>query len=191
MRQLKYYIACSVDGFIAHEDGSFDGFLMEGEHILDLAKSFPETFPAHFRDVLGIYAENKCFDTVLMGRKTYEVGSNIGVTNPYPHMRQYLFSRNMEESLDENVELVSSDTVRFVKDLKNHTGKDIWLCGGADLATTLFNENLIDEIILKVNPFLIGSGIPLLAQTIEQTALELIERKVYGNGVLLLQYRVS
>jgi dihydrofolate reductase len=42
-------------------------------------------------------------------------------------------------------------------------GKDIYLCGGADLATTLFAENLIDEIILKLNPLLFGSGIPLFS----------------------------
>jgi hypothetical protein len=70
MRQLKYYVACTVDRFIAHPDGTHDSFLMAGEHFTDLIATFPETFPAQFRDVLGIGGENKCFDTVLMGRKT-------------------------------------------------------------------------------------------------------------------------
>jgi dihydrofolate reductase len=191
MRKLKYYVATSVDGFIAREDGSFDGFLQEGEHINDLLVSFPETFPAHFRDALGIHAENKWFDVVLMGRKTYEVGLNVGVTNPYPHMKQYLFSRSMKESPDANVELVSENAAEFVRNLQHEMGNDIWLCGGADLATSLFNDNLIDEIILKVNPFLMGSGIPLFSRDIKLTNLELTDSKIYQNGVLLLFYRVK
>lgn len=189
MPELKYYIACSVDGFIAHKDGSFEGFLQEGEHITDFLESFPETFPVHFRDALGINPENKYFDVVLMGRKTYEVGLNVGITNPYPHMQQYVFSRSMKESPDPNVELVSEDAVALVKSLKNQTGKDIWLCGGADLATTLFAEKLIDKLILKVNPFLMGSGIPLFREAIAPTDLELTDSKIYA-GVLVLHYRV-
>ncbi len=86
MRELKYYVACTVDKFIARKDGSFDCFLMEGEHVADLLKNFPETIPAHFRDKLGITAENQCFDAVLMGRRTYAVGLQEGITNPYPQM---------------------------------------------------------------------------------------------------------
>jgi dihydrofolate reductase len=66
MRALRYYLACTADGFIAHADGSFDGFLLEGEHVADFLESY------------------KWFDTVLMGRKTYEVGLREGKTNPYP-----------------------------------------------------------------------------------------------------------
>ena len=85
MRKLKYYMACSVDGFIAHEDGSFDGFLTEGEAIADYFESLDQ------------------FGAVLMGRKTYEVGLKEGKTDPYPHLESYLFSRSMRESPDERV----------------------------------------------------------------------------------------
>ena len=197
MRQLKYYVACTVDRFIAHPDGTHDGFLIEGEHFVDLIAIFPETFPAHFRDILGISGENKCFDTVLMGRKTYEVGLKVGVTNPYPQMHQYVFSRtltassdrNVELSSDRNVELTSIDPVAVVQELKQQQGKDIWLCGGGDLATTLFSE--VDELILKVNPFLLGAGIPLFAGVFKQTMLELTNSKVYNNGFMLLHYQVK
>ncbi len=173
MRKLKYYVAVSVDNFIAHEDGSLGGFLLEGEHVADYLESF------------------KWFDVVLMGRKTYEVGLKMGVTNPYPTMKQYVFSRTMKESPDENVELVSENIVELVRELKNQTGKDIYLCGGANLATMLFAENLIDEIILKLNPVLLGSGIPLFSGVIKQTDLELTDSKIYKNGVVLLFYRVK
>lgn len=53
MRELKYYVACTVDGFIAHEDSSVDGFLSEGEHVTDYLESL-----------------QKWFDVVLMGRRT-------------------------------------------------------------------------------------------------------------------------
>jgi [ribosomal protein S5]-alanine N-acetyltransferase len=131
MRQLKYYVACTVDRFIAHPDGTHDGFLTEGEHFADLIATFPETFPAHFRDVLGISGENKCFDTVLMGRKTYEVGLKVGVTNPYPQMQQHVFSRTLTASPDRNIELISTDPVAVVKDLKQQQGKDIMPFNGA------------------------------------------------------------
>lgn len=191
MQELTYYVACSVDGFIAHTDGSHDGFSQDSEYLADLFTSFPETVPYHLRDAMDIRGENKCFDVVLMGRKTYEVGLKEGITNPYSHLKQYLFSRSIKESPDENVELVSENAIELVTGLKDKAGKGIWLCGGADLATTLFANQLIERLILKVNPFLMGSGIPLFSGVISQTALELTNRKIYENGVLLLDYRVS
>lgn len=172
MRNLKYYVACSVDGFIAHEDGSWNGFLPDGDHVTDYLDSL------------------KNFDAVLMGRKTYEIGLKEGKTDPYPTMDSYVFSRSLKEILDENVTLVTENTAEVVKNLKNRPGKDIYLCGGAELASILFAENLIDEIILKVNPFLMGTGIPLFSGTVDQTQLNLIDTKKYENGVLKLCYKV-
>jgi dihydrofolate reductase len=189
MRQLKYYIACTVDRLIARQDDSFDFFLMEGEHGTDLLTTFPETIPAHFREKLGITTENQCFDTVLMGRRTYEIGLKEGISNPYPQMKQYVVSRTLKESPHQRVDCVSSEPVAFVRALKTQPGKDIWLCGGGTLATILFSE--IDEMILKIHPILLGTGIPLFAGIIQQTALELTDSKIYSNGVMLLNYRLK
>jgi dihydrofolate reductase len=188
MRELKYYIACTVDRFIAREDDSYDFFLMEGEHIADLLATFPETIPAHVRVQLGITAENQCFDAVLMGRKTYEIGLREGIRNPYPQMKQYVVSRSLRESPDPDVELVSTDPIALVRELKQQSGQDIWLCGGGNLATLLFSE--IDQLILKVHPILLGSGIPLFSGNIQQTSLQLTDSKLYNNGVMLLHYRL-
>jgi hypothetical protein len=68
MRDLTYYVACSLDGFIARSNGSFDFFLMEGDHLEDIVESFPETIPTHSRKALGVSGGNRVFDTVLMGR---------------------------------------------------------------------------------------------------------------------------
>lgn len=191
MRELTYYVACSVDGFIAHTDGSHDGFSQDGAYFADLFSSFPETVPSHLRDAMGIHSENKWFDIVLMGRKTYEIGLKDGVTSPYSHMKQYVFSRTMQNSLDESVQLVAESAVELVTTLKNETGKNIWLCGGANLAATLFENCLVDQLILKINPFLMGSGIPLFSKVIQQSALELTSSKIYENGVVMLYYRVK
>lgn len=193
---ITYYVASSLDGFIAHEDGTWGGFLTEGEHFADLFASFPETLPDHLRDVLpdhlrealGVRGVSKRFDVVLMGRGTYEEGLKLGVTHPYPTMKQYLFSRTMTESPDAQVELVSENAVAVVGALKHEPGKDIWLCGGG-LATTLFSE--IDEMIVKLNPVLLGSGIPLFSGDVQQTDLELTDSKVYRNGFMLLHYRLK
>ncbi len=172
MRKLKYHIACTVDGYIARADGSFAGFVAEGEHVTDYLASF------------------ETYDIVLMGRKTYQIGLDLGVTNPYPMMKQYVFSRTLATSPDENVTVVSENIPALVKALKMETGQDIYLCGGAELAALLFREQLIDEIVLKLNPLLYGSGIPLFSSVIAQTFLQLISSKTYDNGVVLLQYQV-
>jgi dihydrofolate reductase len=190
MRKLTYYVACSVDGFIAHINGSHDGFSQDGEYFADLFSSFPETVPSHLRDAMNIHAENQLFDAVLMGRKTYEIGLKDGITSPYSHMKQYLFSRSFQESPNENIELISENAIEVVTCLKSATGKGIWLCGGANLAAALFAHNLIDELIFKINPFLMGSGIPLFSGIIQQAALELTSSKIYKNGVLLIHYNV-
>jgi dihydrofolate reductase len=191
MRELTYYVACSLDGFIAHTDGSYDGFSQDGEYFADLFSIFPETVPSHLREVMGIQSEHKWFDTVLMGRKTYEIGLKDGVTSPYSHMQQYLFSRTIQNSPDHSIQLVSEKAIELVEYLKNQTGKGIWLCGGANLAATLFKNSLIDQLILKINPFLMGSGIPLFSGVIQQAALDLTCSKIYKNGVVMLYYNVK
>ena len=161
MRNLVYYIATSLDGFIARPDGSFEDFPWNDEFIADLQTAFPETFPAPFWNGEHGRVENQRFDTVLMGRKTYEVGLREGLTNPYPTLDQYVFSRSMKESPDPAVVLVSQDAVGVVQALKRESGRSIWICGGSELATDLFEARLIDEVIIKLNPIIFGTGIPL------------------------------
>ena len=191
MSELTYCIACSLDHFIAHHDDTHDGFCFDRDYLGDLAARFPDTFPVHLRSMFGIDADNQWFDTVLMGRKTYDVGFKAGVTNPYPHLQQYLFSKSLKVSPDEQVTLVLEDAVQFVEQLKQLPGKGIWLCGGANLASSLFAAGLIDRLILKVNPFLMGEGIPLFADAIPQTALTLTDHKIYENGVVILHYQID
>jgi dihydrofolate reductase len=188
LRKLTYFIACTVDGFIAREDGSFDFFPMTGEHLPYIVEEYPETIPGHLRDVLGVRGGNRHFDTILMGRKTYEVGLSIGVTSPYAHLRQYVMSRTMPESPSADVRLVSTDPVDLVRELKREGGLDIWLCGGAGLAGSLYNE--IDELIVKVNPVALGAGIGLFAGARGPTRLELKDHRTFVGGVAIHRYDV-
>ena len=190
MRELIYYVAITVDGFIAHPDGSIDGFPWNETYGTDLATTFPETMPAHFRSAEHRQISNKWFDVVLMGRNTYEVGLREGFTSPYPTLQQYVFSRTMKESPDEQVTLVSSDPADTVRDLKQEQGKAIWLCGGARLAAVLYQADLLDRLIVKVNPVLFGTGIPLFTSVVKQTTLELTGHKSYPSGHMVLHYRI-
>lgn len=191
MRELIYYVAVTLDGFIAHPDGSFDKFPWDNDYGADLAQTFPETLPAHARPAEHRSLENRWFDTVLMGRNTYEVGLKVGIGSPYPTLRQYVFSRNYTESPDPQVTLVSGDAVEAVQALKQEDGKAIWLCGGSVLATTLLTAGLIDRLILKLNPVVFGSGIPLFAPVVTQVLTELTDLKRYPSGHMILYYNLK
>jgi dihydrofolate reductase len=171
LRSVHYYIATSVDGFIARADGSFDCFPMEGDHVA-----------AYQADLAG-------FDTVLMGRKTYDVGLSFGVTNPYPTMKALVFSRTLEASPDPNVELVRGDPAERVRALKAAPGGAIYLCGGGELAGQLWRAGLVDELTVKVNPLVLGAGLPMLAGLAE-TPLQLASQRTFESGVVFLRYRV-
>jgi len=181
-----YYVACTIDGYIARADGSRDWALPDGEHFADLIAKFPETFPVHLREALGITHHPRRFGAVLMGRKTYEVGANAGITSPYAPLCQYVVSRSMSQTLPSTVHLHRGAALALVRQLKAEDGKDVWLCGGSTLAASLFCE--VDELILKINPVVIGSGIPLFDGRVHSRPTTLAEHKVYANGFVLARY---
>ncbi|MFE2911744.1 dihydrofolate reductase family protein [Kitasatospora indigofera] len=189
MRQLTYYVGTTLDGFIAGPDGQFDFFPFEGDLAAALLAEYPETIPAHGRGPLGLDGvANKRFDTVLMGRATYEPGLAAGVAGPYPHLRQYVFSRTLARP-HPAVEIVSTDPVAFVRDLKRQDGAGIWLCGGADLAGQLLAE--IDELVIKRYPVVIGSGIPLFRAPFLPAGFTLTDSRVFNTGATITTYATN
>jgi dihydrofolate reductase len=191
MRKLVYFVAVTADGYIAHLDGSHDGWVLEGDHAPDIGQRFPETIPTHWQQALGLPPQNKQFDTVLMGRKTYQIGLDEGITSPYGSLEQYVFSRSMTESPDPSVHLVNDDIGGCVRRLKEADGQDIWLCGGGEMAALLSADGLLDEVILKYHPVIFGSGIPLFGALARPVVLELKSTTVYASGVQLMHYAVK
>ena len=180
MRKVVYSLTNSLDNFIAREDGGADWILMDDE----LMKEFPQLFAR--------------FDTVLMGRKSYDVAYAQSHTHDtsqgeagFMGMKTYVFSRTMKENPGGEVELVSGDAGKFVRELKNGPGKDIWLMGGGELAASLLKENLVDEINLAIQPVLLGAGVPLFPEVGEQFNLQLVDSKTYKNGTVSLTYQVN
>lgn len=163
-RTLTYLVAASVDGFIAGPDGDDpsgpDGFWpVTDDYVRFLAEEYPETLPAGAREALGITGRGSRFDTVLEGRRSYEIGLAAGVTDAYPHLRHLVFSTTLESLPDPAVELVRHDPVERVRALKREAGGGIWLVGGGTLAAALVSE--IDELIVKLSPITTGAGISL------------------------------
>lgn len=191
MREIVYYVASTLDGFIAHQDGSFTGFPWDDGFGADLRARFPETFPVHLGGPTGPGDANQLFDTVLMGRRTYEVALREGITSPYPSLAQYVFSRTLARSPDPHVTVTDEDPVTLATALKEQSGRAIWLCGGATLASALFTAGLVDRLIVKLNPVVFGAGIPLLGSASAQRALTLTESQVYPSGHALLDYHVT
>jgi dihydrofolate reductase len=114
-----------------------------------------------------------------------------GKGNPYSGMKSYVFSRTLKPQKQGDLEIVAGDAVKFVKRLKKADGKDICVMGGGELARSLFDAGLIDEIGFNIHPVLLGSGIPLFHEMKRQIDLELLECKAFKNGCVYVSYRVK
>lgn len=158
MRTLVYYVATTIDGFIADPDGDTEFLRTTAETARALFERLPESCPAHLRDMFGIAGKPLRFDTVLLGARTHRPALEAGLTSAYPHLSQIVITRG-ELPEDPTVRRISGDLVSAVQELKARPGKDIWLCGGGGIAGQLCDE--IDELQIKINPVLAGSGTPL------------------------------
>lgn len=190
MRELTYYVAVSLDGYIAGPGGEFDSFLAEGDHAKPIWERYRGTAPTRLAEAVGLDVADGPFDTVLMGWNTYAVGMpDQHLANPYEHLRQMVFTRHHDAPAgSDGVEFTDADPVETVRRLKQEEGKGIWLCGGGALAATLADE--IDRLALKLNPVLLGDGIPLFGtRDYAPTTWERTGTQAFGSGVTLAEYR--
>jgi dihydrofolate reductase len=190
MRALTYFVAVSVDGFIAGPDRADPtGYWPVSEDYAEhVVAEYPETLTGAARAALGVTAAGTHFDTVISGRRTYEIGLAAGVTNAYPHLRHVVFSRTLGLIPDPAVELLHSDPVEAVRAFKLESGKDIWLVGGGDLAGALYAE--IDRIVLKLSPLTLGSGVGLFGSSgpFNVRGWRLVDHVVLASGAGFLTY---
>lgn len=174
MRKVVFGGGNSLDNYFARKDDAID-WLMWTDEVTRIMTDYW-----------------KRFDTVVMGRRTYEVGLRMGWnSDAYPGVKNYVFSRTMKKKPAPGVEIISADVVEFVRKLKQEQGKDICLMGGGLLAKPLFEADLIDEIGFNIHPVLLGSGIPIFHEMDHQIDLELLECKSLKNGCVIVTYRVK
>ncbi|HWV23387.1 MAG TPA: dihydrofolate reductase family protein [Thermomicrobiales bacterium] len=192
MRKLVYLIAMTIDGYISSAPtDNPDFYFVEGPQASDLLEEFPDMIPTHVRPLIGMAPEtpNRRFDTVLMGRNTYEIAARSGITSPYSHLRQIVISGTFDDEDHPEVEVWNKNVRERVQQLKREDGADIWLCGGSSLATALVED--IDEMILKISPVVLGSGVPLFDDRVGPRHLTLTDHRVYDNGFALVRYQQS
>ncbi|QLY31301.1 dihydrofolate reductase family protein [Nocardia huaxiensis] len=189
MRNLTYFVGMSLDGYIAAPDGDISSYQASDDFWAWLAASYPETLPAHARPHFGVAADapNVHFDTLIMGRGTYEPALQVGITSPYPHVKQYIVSTTLGKIDDPAVELVESDPVGLVQRLKKEDGMDIWLAGGGKFAAQLIDE--IDELVIKSYPVVLGDGVKAFADNFRPTQFELVKRENFDNGTQVSWFR--
>jgi dihydrofolate reductase len=171
MRKVTYGGACSLDLYLASTDGGVDWIRWSDE-------------------VQAIMAEYwATVDTVLVGRKTYEVAARSGGGGSFPGVKGYVASRTLQPNPGDGVEIVR-DAVEFLRMVKGQEGKDICVMGGGDLARSLLEAGLIDEVGVSIHPLLLGSGVPVFHPLTRRVELELTESRTLKNGCVVVTYRV-
>lgn len=176
MRKIIYYVAMSLDGYIIGPNDNIEGFVADGSGI-----------DKYLSDLQN-------FDTVVMGRNTYEFGFKYGIVPGQPaygHMEHYIFSNSASyQKLHEKIHLVPRD-ISIVENLKKESGSDIYLCGGSIFAGWLLENQLIDEVKVKLNPVLLGDGLPLFSSTKKMIKLTLKDVQEYDHGLVINSYKIN
>lgn len=171
---LIYDVSVSIDGYISGPN--------------DDISQFPHSGPI----VDDYLARRDSYQTSVMGRATYEFGYAFGMSpgdNPYPHMRTLVLSKTLWLPATSDVEQIGTDTIESVRLLKTETDTPIYLCGGGALAGSLARAGLIDILILKRIPIILGGGTRLFGDTGVDLSLTQTGLIDYGNGLLLQTFR--
>jgi dihydrofolate reductase len=170
MRRVRYSVATSLDGFIAGPQGESNWIVMDPD--LDFNAIFSS------------------FDTIILGRKTYEATRQPGSGGGMPGMQTYVFSRTLRPEDCPGV-ILSDDPQGVISDLRSKEGKDIWLFGGGSLFHSLLELGLVDSVEVAVMPVMLGEGVPLLPPPARVAKLKLTSHRVYEKtGTVSLEYAV-
>lgn len=176
MKKIVYYVATSIDGFIAGPNDETSGFTAAGDGV-----------SKYLEDLKG-------FKTVIMGRRTYEFGYKYGLEPglpAYPNMQHYIFSKTLRfENQSRQITLCDMN-LEIIKDLKTKSESDIYLCGGGIFAGWLLENEMIDVLKIKLNPLIMGNGIPLFGTSPKKYLLKLIQNEVFDDGMSIISYQIK
>lgn len=171
MRRVFYRVAASLDGFIAGPNGEIDWIV-----------------PDPTVDFASLYAG---VDTVLLGRRTYEMTLQPGAP-PWPAgWRIYVCSQTLDAAQHAGVTVVSGNIGATVAALRSEPGRDIWLFGGGSLFASLLAAHLVHQIEVAVMPVLLGSGTPLVSAGAPRSRLILTRSNASPSGVVTLSYDIQ
>ncbi len=174
MCKVTFGVANSLDNYIARKDESVDW--------LKWSKDVTAIMEVYWKTI----------DTVVWGRKTYDFAVRSGGgSDSYPGITNYVLSRTLTPGPDKSVTIIREDAATFIRKLKRKKGKDICLMCGGNLAKSLFEAKVIDEIGFNIHPVLLGSGIPLFHAMKRQIDLELLECRALKGGCVYVRYRVK
>ena len=171
MRRIRYGVAASLDGYIAGPNGEADWITLDPE--VDFAE---------------IWAQ---FDTLLMGRRTYEAAVKRLGEAAFTEITSVVFSRTLKQDQHAKVKVLPELTREWVESLRVQNGKDVWLMGGSTLFRSFLDSGYVDRIDVAVIPVLLGAGVPLLPPPYSPTKLKLLSNRVYRSGRLSLSYEVQ
>lgn len=175
MPPIIYDVAVSLDGFISGKSGDISKFAHDGPVVDDYAAR------------LGTYK------TAIMGRRTYEFGYGFGLKpgqNPYPHMKTIVFSSSMECPANADVSVRRPPSPPEIRQLAQDADGPIYLCGGGAFAGWMLENGLIDTVILKRAPCVLGEGVRVFGAGRCTSALVRTDTKSYENGYLLETFAV-
>lgn len=167
---------------------SLDGFIEGPEQ--DLSWFMP---PEDFFELYGPEFLDD-FDAILLGGRTFEMFAAYWPDSKDPtaaqinSLRKIALSRTLGEVAWNNSEVARGDLLKTVGDLKRQPGKGIVSFGGAQLASSLMELDLVDEYQLVVCPTILGAGTPLFRDTAERKQLQLLQTKTFKSGGVMLRY---
>ena len=179
--KASVYIATSLDGFIAREDGSLD-WLTGSDGSVDSELEGEDFGFASFMDSI---------DVLVMGRNTYDLVFSSGHW-PYGSKQVKVLSSTLSknsDSLPSTVEIKSCAPDKLYAELKTSGVKHLYVDGGKTIQSFL-RSGLIDEITITRVPVIIGSGIPLFGALKNDVRLDHLVTKAFKNGFVQSKYAI-